>query len=404
MPPSRYYSSVAQQTSLTASIAPSTTSIAVASTVGFPSTTPYTLALDFGQANEELVEVTGVAGLNLTVTRSIDGTSASDHAAGAVVRHVSSGRDFADSRLHESKSDEVHGLTGAANNVVGTTQTQTLLNKTLDSPVLTTPVIASFANATHDHSSAIQGGNPLRSIDVQSTATNVPSLKITGIASQSADLIVAQDSALAEVLAVDRFGTIDITHRNNAVTAFTLNAASGMAGDLLSLQVNSTERFVIDSSGQIDVGPTWTSYTPTWTVETGTNPSIGNGTLAGQYCRVGKLVFVKFSMTAGSTTTFGTAGVNNNWLFSLPSGRAADSSLPLFFGSGFGTHNGVTTRNLPFMAEPYVAGGSTAVRLYITGGFVDGVAATNGGYVDALSPATWTTASFLSFEGVYRLA
>lgn len=127
---SRYYSSVALPTTLTGGIGPSNTTINVASTAGFPGSLPYTLALDYGASNEELVEVTAVGGLSLTVTRAIDSTAASTHNIGAVVRHVSSARDFTDSRTHEAASTNVHGLSGGAA-VVGTTSSQTLTNKTL---------------------------------------------------------------------------------------------------------------------------------------------------------------------------------------------------------------------------------------------------------------------------------
>lgn len=125
---SRFYSSTALETTLTNSITPSTTIIQVAATTGFPGSLPYSLALDYGTASMELVEVTGVAGLNLTVTRAIDGTSAASHNAGAAVRHVSSARDFTDSRTHEQDGSAVHGVTG---DLVGTTDTQTLTNKTI---------------------------------------------------------------------------------------------------------------------------------------------------------------------------------------------------------------------------------------------------------------------------------
>lgn len=126
----RYYSSTAIQTTLTASITPSSTTIQVAATTGFPGSTPYTLSLDYGAANEELVDVTAVAGFSLTVTRNVDGTPASSHNAGAIVRHVTSARDFTEFQQHINGSTNVHGLAvGSA--VVGTTDTQTLTNKTL---------------------------------------------------------------------------------------------------------------------------------------------------------------------------------------------------------------------------------------------------------------------------------
>jgi hypothetical protein len=55
------------------------------------------------------------------------------------------------------------------------------------------------------------------------------------------------------------------------------------------------------------------SFTPEWTT-LGTQPVLGNGTLVGQYTRIGKSVNVKIKLTIGSTTTLGTGG----WGFGLP--------------------------------------------------------------------------------------
>lgn len=65
----------------------------------------------------------------------------------------------------------------------------------------------------------------------------------------------------------------------------------------------------------------WTAYTPSWTAAT-TNPVLGNGTLVGQYMKVGRTCTVAIMLTIGSTSTFG----SGFWRISLPAQAASVAS------------------------------------------------------------------------------
>lgn len=96
----RYYSSIAQRTTLASSVSDVATTMVVNAAVGFPASTPYTMIIDQDTVNEEVVTVTGRSGTTLTVLRGVDGTTAVAHSTGASVNHGVSARDFDEPNEH----------------------------------------------------------------------------------------------------------------------------------------------------------------------------------------------------------------------------------------------------------------------------------------------------------------
>lgn len=168
----RFYSSTFVQTSLASGISAGATSFNVGVTTGAPGT-PYVISVDQNSASEELMLVTNVSGLTLTVTRGVGGTAAVSHSTGASVVHVMYSQDLTDASAHIGAFDAVHGLsTGSL--VVGTTDTQTMTNKTLTSPTITTPsittpTITGTTTAGAINSGAITSTGAVQGVDIIAT-------------------------------------------------------------------------------------------------------------------------------------------------------------------------------------------------------------------------------------------
>jgi microcystin-dependent protein len=131
----RNYRSIAEPKTLNGNVTNITTQITLNNITGLPSP-PYVLVLNPDTANEEAVLVTvdqdGVTAPTLKVQRAIEtGSTAKAHTDKDVVRHMIVGSDLQLVHDHLDNTDTAHGATGA---VVGTTNTQTLTNKTLTTP------------------------------------------------------------------------------------------------------------------------------------------------------------------------------------------------------------------------------------------------------------------------------
>ena len=125
------------------------------------------------------------------------------------------------------------------------------------------------------------------------------------------------------------------------------------------------------------------TYTPTWT-SAGTAPAIGNGTLSGQYVKVGQVVWVYIKMTAGSTTTFGSA---NNWSFSIPFTCTSSGGS---IGTGYGLNS---STNASYVHVVKLAASASVVTPFV-GGSPDGY--------QAAEPFAWASGDSVTMAITYR--
>jgi len=357
---SRFYSSIAAVTNLQVTAAPTDATIQVASSAGFPGSFPYTLSLDYGSANEELVDVTSGGPTVFNVTRHVDGTSASTHNAGAIVRHVTSARDFTDSRTHEA-STSAHGISGQ---FVDTLSVQTIANKTLTAPTINSGAFAgtftgspTFSGGPSFTSASVlfqrnTGTNPAVRVNTAGDAGNRFEIEANGM-HQWGDGTAAVDtnlyrSAANTLKTDDKLVVFDELQPQNLVRATRTNATdsqyetravgdanarwfmdasgkqywgAGPTGVDVSLQRSSANNLTVNgtlnattlvATGALTGGSLsltaqpFTPFTPVWTAD-GATLSVNDG----WYTKFGKLVFYRIYGVFSSAGD-GTGGVRVN--------------------------------------------------------------------------------------------
>jgi hypothetical protein len=237
----RKYSSRSQQTTLSGALTSSATTTTVVSGstlaggVTISAGETFTVVIDPDTALEEIVDITAISGNTLTIVRERDGSSAVAHSAGAVVRHMAIGRDYREANTHIENVTSAHGLTIA--DVITTTNTKTLTNKTLTSPTITgTGAIAGTftGNLT---------GNVTGNVSGSSGST-------TGNAATATTLATARDFQIVgdvEASAQSFNGSGNITLTTSIATGAIVNADVNASAAIDKTKISGTAVTVADT-------------------------------------------------------------------------------------------------------------------------------------------------------------
>jgi hypothetical protein len=352
----RYYSSTAVDTTLAVGISASATTMTVSSVTGFPTSYPYTLAVDYDTSLEELVNVVGASGTTLTLgttvgVADITGRGVDQgagyrvaHNAGAVVKHVISGRDVREPQEHIAATTSVHGIADTSA-LITASSTTIMTNKSL-----TAPIITGVADVTAGTLALGTTG----SITANSTTISATELGyVDGATSNLQTQINTLSSTKAPIDAPTFTGVVTIptgasittpTITGGTVSGVTLSGTTTATSGTIALGTNTaaitansntvkseevgylagvTSSIQSQIAGKMTTPGAWTTVTPTVSGGTTNVWAIGNGTATMSYTQVGKIVHFKGSFKFGSTTVVGDASLTIN----LPvTGAAADAN------------------------------------------------------------------------------
>ena len=218
----RKYTSRSQQTTLTSAVTSgaliipvvAATTLLGGATVSAGQT--FTAVIDPDTALEEVVDITAVSSNNLTITRAIDGSSAQDHSAGSVVRHMIIGRDLRESNTHIETAVGVHSI-AATSYVVGTHDAQTLTNKTFTTPAIAGATLSGTVTST----ATVTGGTI--------TGATITGLSSAGMSTSSATPKDYVDAILGSATAASTSATSAAASATAAATSAASAAASATA-------------------------------------------------------------------------------------------------------------------------------------------------------------------------------
>jgi hypothetical protein len=246
---SRKYSSVSLETEVVGSLTTTATTITVANATNLlggingasiTSTDDFIVVLDPETSSEEIVRVTSITSNTLTVVRGYDGSTGKTHTSGAKVRHMAIGEDMRNAAAH-IEATAAHGATDA---VVGTTNTQTLTNKTISGASNTfsnIPNAATTAVSTNTGSAIVardvSGNFSAGAINANLTGN------VTGNASTASQLATARDFQIVgdvEASAQSFSGSGNVTLTTSIATGAIVNADVNASANIAASKIAGT--------------------------------------------------------------------------------------------------------------------------------------------------------------------
>ena len=287
----RYYSAVAQDTTITSGISSSSTTVAVGSVTGLPSV-PFVVALDYNNSLEELVTVTNVSGLTLTISRANAGLGSSTvgtpvaHGAGATVRHVITAQDLTEAQAHIAATGAVHGITGSAATFLANPTSANLLaavtdetgsgslvfstGPTISGPSISSPVITGTIAASGSTGSAGQL--------LSSTATG-----IAWVTAATTNLVINAQTGTTYTLVSGDLNKL-VTLSNSGAITLTIPSSVFTTGQQINIQQLGAGQVTVQGDGTSTFTGTGTKlraqYSAATIVCTGTNTFTLIGDLA----------------------------------------------------------------------------------------------------------------------------
>lgn len=373
----RDFKGAAAATTLQNSMSSTDTSFVLVAANNWPSGSvgKFIVTVNRGQADEEKIlcdTQTSRTVACLLANRGFDGTTAQAHAAGATVECTISAFDADEWNAHTNATGVVHGVAGS---VVGTTDTQSLSNKTLDTATSSLSSGGSIVGTTATQS--LTNKTLVTPVVTPSVAAGVAAT-LQGLTSQSGDYLQAKNvgatliarvrsdgTIIAGMGAVSGNGALEADLRNGSASAsgLVVTANAAQVAPLIASGPAGVTNFSVDAAGNVvanNLTSAWTSYTPTFTNVTG-----GAGLFA--YLLLGKTLFIRGQFTAGTATAAAVVG------FSLPASLTVPTtySQPLAgllgqagttFAAGLYSGTAVTSTTVP--------GAGSSVVGYATSGVI----------------------------------